>query len=135
MYWGSLYCRSYGGSSYSTACAGWAFPTNPGMYSGALNTIHQATGQRNIGGSCCTNNTWLAATGNVFEAPDVNDDDNDNTVAAASSSSTDSASSNDVGVAIAITLGVLIVLYGTVMITRHYSRAESNEIEGASTTL
>ena len=128
---GLLYCRTYGGSRYSEACASWALPNHPGVQSGALDTIHPRSGQKNLGGSCCTNRTWLAATGIVADAPP---DDGDG-LSASSSSGTDSASSNDVSVAIAITLGVMIVLYGTLEITRRYSRTESTEIEQGSTTL
>ena len=54
MYFGMLFCRSYGGLEYGTmACAHWAVPWNPGAYSGELGTVHDQTQQMNVGGNCC----------------------------------------------------------------------------------
>ena len=63
MYFGMLYCRSYGGEAFETTCAAWAVPNNAGFGSGALGSTHARTGQRNIGGSCCTSKLWLAGSG------------------------------------------------------------------------
>jgi len=54
MYAGMLFCRSYGGSGRSVACAPWAVPNHSGMYSGALGHMHGRTHQENIGGNCCS---------------------------------------------------------------------------------
>ena len=57
MYYGMLYCRSYGGNLRTQPCAPWAVPTNPGIGSGQLGTVHQRTGTLNVGGNCCSNTT------------------------------------------------------------------------------
>ena len=54
MYFGMLFCRSYGGNYVTAACAPWAVPWHPGAFSGELGTIHRQTGQTNVGGNCCT---------------------------------------------------------------------------------
>ena len=59
MYFGMLFCRSYGGNFRTEPCASWAVPTNPGVGSGALGVVHPQTNQRNIGGNCCTNATFV----------------------------------------------------------------------------
>ena len=55
MYYGMLYCRSYGGNFRTQPCASWAVPTDPGIGSGQLGTVHQRTGTLNVGGNCCSN--------------------------------------------------------------------------------
>ena len=59
MYFGMLFCRSYGGNYMSQPCAAWATPTNPGVGSGALGGVNERTGQLNIGGNCCSNVTQV----------------------------------------------------------------------------
>ena len=54
MYSGMLFCRSYGGNVRTTACAPWADPAHPGVFSGQLGDVHPRTTQVNVGGSCCT---------------------------------------------------------------------------------
>ena len=59
MYFGMVFCRSYGGGWNSgfggtQACAPWAIPSHRGMHSGQLGTVNQRTGQLNIGGNCCS---------------------------------------------------------------------------------
>ena len=54
MYSGMVFCRSYGGLERSIPCAPWAVPWNQGVFSGALGTTHPRSGQRNIGGNCCS---------------------------------------------------------------------------------
>ena len=63
MYYGMLYCRSYGGNRFETPCAPWATAEHAGIGSGALGDTHARTGQHNVGGSCCTNNLWLFGSG------------------------------------------------------------------------
>jgi len=58
MYFGMLFCRSYGGASSTFRCAQFAHPTDRGMDSGPIGYIHPQTGQRNLGGNCCTNTTF-----------------------------------------------------------------------------
>jgi len=58
MYYGFLYCRSYGGFLRTTGCAPWAVPTNPGIGSGELSSTHQRTGTINVGGNCCQNRSF-----------------------------------------------------------------------------
>lgn len=58
MYFGFLYCRSYGSVSHTTACASWAAPGQVGLRSGTIGSIHARTGQRNVGGQCCSNANW-----------------------------------------------------------------------------
>ena len=60
MYYGLLFCRSYGGDLRNTACASWAAPGARGVGSGFIGSIHPITGQRNLGGNCCTNTSFLA---------------------------------------------------------------------------
>ena len=55
MYFGMLFCRSYGRNWRSKPCATWAHQSNKGTYSGELGSIHPRSGQLNLGGSCCTN--------------------------------------------------------------------------------
>lgn len=59
MYFGMLFCRSYGANFQTEPCASWAVPSNPGMQSGALGSTHPQTNQENIGGQCCTNMTFV----------------------------------------------------------------------------
>ena len=54
MYFGMLFCRSYGGPARSTSCAPWAIPGHQGLFSGALGTTHPRTHQKNVGGNCCS---------------------------------------------------------------------------------
>ena len=61
MYFGMLFCRSYGGNLRTTGCAPWAVPTDSGMGSGALGVVHPQTNQVNVGGNCCTNTTFVVA--------------------------------------------------------------------------
>ena len=67
MYYGMLFCRSYGGSFRTTGCASWANPTHPGVGSGALGDTHPRTNTVNIGGNCCSNSTFVA----ISEAADA----------------------------------------------------------------
>ena len=59
MYFGMLFCRSYGGNLRTQLCADWAVPTNPGVGSGALGAVNVRTNQMNIGGNCCSNSTFV----------------------------------------------------------------------------
>ena len=59
MYYGMVFCRSYGGEGMGTACADFADPNHPGTFSGELGEIHPRSGQRNIGGNCCSNITFV----------------------------------------------------------------------------
>jgi len=59
MYYGMIYCRSYGGARRAMPCPAFAHPSHPGMYSGALGSIHPQSGQRNLGGNCCSNMTFV----------------------------------------------------------------------------
>ena len=58
MYFGMLYCRSYGGEVRTTPCAWWALPTSPGVGSGELGSTNPRTNQVNNGGNCCSNATF-----------------------------------------------------------------------------
>ena len=60
MYFGMLFCRSYGGELRTTPCAPWAIPTSPGTGSGGLGYTHPRTNMVNIGGNCCSNSTFVA---------------------------------------------------------------------------
>ena len=62
MYMGMLFCRSYGGGRRDQACASWASPLHPGMYSGPIGFTHLRTNTVNVGGNCCTNVTFVAPT-------------------------------------------------------------------------
>ena len=62
MYYGMLYCRSYGYNVRTTPCAAWAHPSDPGINSGALGSTHAQTEVVNIGGNCCSNSTFVALT-------------------------------------------------------------------------
>lgn len=62
MYYGMLYCRSYGGNRRTIGCAPWAVPTHPGLGSGALGSIDPRTGNTNVGGNCCSNTTFVVQT-------------------------------------------------------------------------
>ena len=62
MYFGMLFCRSYGGDVRTQACASWAVPTDPGVGSGQLGSVHSNTNQENIGGNCCSNTTFVELT-------------------------------------------------------------------------
>ena len=62
MYFGFLYCRSYGGNLRTTVCAPWAVPTNSGYSSGALGSRDGQTGNVNVGGNCCSNTTFVVQT-------------------------------------------------------------------------
>ena len=59
MYFGMLFCRSYGGGLWSTPCAAWAVPWHKGFFSGALDVVSSITNQLNVGGNCCCNSTIL----------------------------------------------------------------------------
>jgi len=59
MYTGMVFCRSYGGRNRTQPCASWAVPWNKGVFSGELGTVHPRSGQRNIGGNCCSNSTMV----------------------------------------------------------------------------
>ena len=61
MYFGMLFCRSYGGNFRTQPCAPWAIPTDPGEGSGQLGSVHAFTNQENIGGNCCSNSTFVGA--------------------------------------------------------------------------
>ena len=61
MYFGMLFCRSYGGNFRTQPCAPWAIPTDPGEGSGQLGSVHANTNQENIGGNCCSNSTFVGA--------------------------------------------------------------------------
>ena len=61
MYFGMLFCRSYGGNLRTQPCPSWAVPTDPGFFSGALGSSHTDTNQENIGGNCCSNSTFVDA--------------------------------------------------------------------------
>jgi hypothetical protein len=54
MYFGMVFCRSYGGNLRTVTCAPWAVPWHKGAFSGELGAVHHRTGQTNIGGNCCT---------------------------------------------------------------------------------
>ena len=59
MYFGMLYCRSYGGNFRTVNCAPWAVPTDPGLNSGELGSFNERTGRTNLGGNCCSNTTFV----------------------------------------------------------------------------
>ena len=61
MYFGMLFCRSYGRNLRTTPCPWWAVPLSPGISSGSLGFIHPQTGQQNLGGNCCSNITAVEA--------------------------------------------------------------------------
>ena len=65
MYFGMVYCRSYGGSSQTTTCAPWAKPGEGGFYSGAVGSVHSRTNGKNIGGNCCVRKGALTFDGSV----------------------------------------------------------------------
>lgn len=119
MYFGSLYCRSYGKNARTKPCPYWSKPGNKGIGSGAFGSVHGETNQENIGGQCCSNMTWVDLT-------QVGSSGADQTAAFASSSSSDtSASSDDATVGIAITLGALVLLYGIFKVGQHVGQRGS----------
>ena len=59
MYFGMLFCRSYGGQRRDQVCAPWAHPSQPGYFSGALGSTDPRTNAVNVGGNCCTNMTFV----------------------------------------------------------------------------
>ena len=59
MYYGMLFCRSYGGNVRSTPCAPWAHPSEPGYFSGALGSTDPRTNNVNVGGNYCQNTTFV----------------------------------------------------------------------------
>ena len=61
MFYGMLFCRSYGGNLRSQNCAAWAIPANPGVRSGQIGVVHTSTNQLNVGGNCCSNATFVNA--------------------------------------------------------------------------
>jgi len=61
MYFGMLFCRSYGGDLMTQPCAPWAKPGQRGVGSGAVGSVHPRTTQENIGGNCCSNSTFVMA--------------------------------------------------------------------------
>jgi hypothetical protein len=54
MYFGMVFCRSYGGNLRTVTCAPWAVPWHKGEFSGELGAVFYQTGQTNVGGNCCT---------------------------------------------------------------------------------
>jgi len=60
MYFGMLFCRSYGGNFRTMPCPTWGHPNNAGIGSGGLGVVHRITGQQNLGGNCCSNMTFVA---------------------------------------------------------------------------
>ena len=62
MYFGMLYCRSYGYNVRTTPCAPWAHPSNPGYESGTIGSTHARTNVVNVGGNCCSNRTFVEAS-------------------------------------------------------------------------
>ena len=63
MYMGMLFCRSYGSGVRTTQCPLWANIDSRGSYSGPLGSVHAATNQRNVGGNCCSNTTFVDGAG------------------------------------------------------------------------
>jgi len=63
MYYGMLFCRSYGANVRDIPCAPWAKPDHPGYYSGPIAEQSVQTGQLNVGGNCCSNITFVNSTG------------------------------------------------------------------------
>ena len=61
MYFGMLFCRSYGGDVRTQPCALWAKPGDRGVGSGLIGSVHPRTNQENIGGNCCSNSTFVAS--------------------------------------------------------------------------
>ena len=59
MYFGMLFCRSYGRAVRATPCAWWAKPESLGIRSGGLGSVDSRTHQPNIGGNCCSNTTFV----------------------------------------------------------------------------
>jgi len=59
MYYGMLFCRSYGGRLRNLPCMSYANPRSAGIDSGVLGSIHPRTGQMNMGGNCCSNSTFV----------------------------------------------------------------------------
>ena len=59
MYFGMLYCRSYGGPTRSMGCASFSQPSNQGLFSGELGSTHPRTNNVNVGGNCCQNMTFV----------------------------------------------------------------------------
>ena len=59
MYFGMLFCRSYGGQRRSQPCAHFAHPSSPGINSGALGSTNNRTNTVNVGGECCQNMTFV----------------------------------------------------------------------------
>jgi len=112
MYFGSLYCRSYGKNARTSRCPSWSKPGNKGIGSGAFGSVHGETNQENVGGQCCSNMTWVDLTR-------AGSSEADQTAASASSSSSDTSASSDAGVGIAITLGALVLLYGIFKVGQH----------------
>ena len=61
MFFGMLYCRSYGGQRRDQQCAPFAHPSHPGQFSGELGSTDARTNMVNIGGNCCSNSTFVEA--------------------------------------------------------------------------
>ena len=61
MYYGMLFCRSYGGNFRTQPCASWAAPGDPGVASGAIGSVSDRTNQENVGGNCCSNSTFVGS--------------------------------------------------------------------------
>ena len=59
MYYGMVFCRSYGANRRTERCATWANPSHPGLFSGQIGSVHHYSGRRNVGGSCCSNITFV----------------------------------------------------------------------------
>lgn len=54
MYYGMLFCRSYGGLFFDLPCPYWARPSSSGINSGDLHSVDNHTNQENLGGNCCS---------------------------------------------------------------------------------
>jgi len=97
MYYGLLYCKSFGGKP-GGPCAYWAAPKHRGVASGAFGETYTRTNQENLGGRCCSNVTFKEL-------------DNAADVRKAASSSAAPPASISTGLVITITIGALVVLY------------------------
>ena len=120
MYNGMLFCRSYGGDAFYTACAPWATPDNPGQYSGELGFVHPRTNQRNIGGNCCMSKLWLLGSGPT--APPSGTTGGDLSASSAASGKTAGA---DIAVVLLVTVGALVVFYCIYQLGRWAGRPPS----------
>ena len=64
MYYGLLFCRSYGSDAHTSPCAHWAKPGNKGLFSGNIGDVNARTGQENVGGQCCSSENWRTCGAN-----------------------------------------------------------------------